>query len=264
MTFASLLRRPGPTRLALKVTHRNADVALESWWSDFLPPTLEPLLYLGAIGFGLGLFIQDVEGLPYALWFGPALLATTCMFTSFFECAFGSFVRMHYQKTYDAITATPVSLDDVILGELLWGATKATLHAAVVLVVLTLFRVPQSPLILFALPIVFVAAFSFASIGLLTTSVASTFNAFNFPLYLYVTPMFLPRGTFTPPRIFAGQPVLPFAAYMLPLTHAVAAVRALSLGTFGLQEVYHVAWLAFVGFALAWFSINSMTRRLIR
>jgi lipooligosaccharide transport system permease protein len=263
MSPLRLLRRPAATRRSVTVARRNADVFFQSWATDFLPPMLEPALYLVILGFGLGLFIQEVEGLPYAVWFGPALLATTGMFASFFECAFGSFVRMHYQKTYDAITATPVGLDDVVVGELLWGGAKAALNSLFVLLVLTFFRVPQSPLVLLVPLVVFVAAFSFASIGLLTTSLAPNFDAFNFPLYLYITPMFFLSGTFIPLSVLDPFPVLRFIAETLPLTHAVALCRSLSLGVFGAEQVLRFLWLALVGLALSVYSVNAMRRRLI-
>lgn len=263
MSVLYLLRRPRSGRRSLKVAHRNLDVFLGSWVTDFLPPLLEPALYLGILGFGLGLYIERVEGLPYAIWFGPALLASTGMFASFFECAFGSFVRMYYQKTYDAITATPVSLDDVIVGELVWGASKAFINASVVLLVLALFQVPKSPLILLAPFVVFLAAFSFASIGILTTSLAPNFDAFNFPLYLYVTPMFFLSGTFVPLSVLEPFPALRFLAETLPLTHAVAVCRSLSLGTVGPVDLLRVAWLAVVALVLGVMSVNSMKRRLI-
>lgn len=263
MSLRALFQRPRPGRLSFKVAQRNADVFLVSWKSDFLPPLIEPLLYLSAIGFGLGGFIQAVEGHPYAVWFGPALLATTAMFSSFFECAFGSFVRMYYQKTYDAITATPVSLDDVILGELLWGATKATLNGTIVLGVLAALRIPQSPLIVLALPALFLTGFVFSALGLLTTSVAPSFDAFNFPLYLYVTPMFFLSGTFIPLSVFGTSWLLSSVAQTLPLTHAVALCRALSLGHLGLTEFYRFLWLAFIAAAWGGLSINAMKRRLI-
>lgn len=259
-----LLRRPNAGRLSLQVARRNGDVFFRSWKSDFLPPLLEPALYLGAIGIGLGLFIQHIEGRPYPVWFGPALLATMGMSSAFFECAYGSFVRMYWQKTYDAITATPVTIDEVIVGELLWGATKATINATVVLLVLFAFQLPQSPLIVLALPVVFVAGFTFSAIGLLTTSQAPNFDAFNFPLYLYVTPMFFLSGTFFPLSVFDGVPVAQFFAYTLPLTHTVILCRSLSFGHLGLTEWSSLVWLLVVGGLLSLYAINAMKRRLIK
>lgn len=264
MNPLALLGAPRGSRLMAKVAHRNADVFLISWKSDFLPPLLEPLLYLGAIGFGLGLFVEDIEGIPYVAWFGPALIPMMAMNTSFFECAFGSYVRMVIQKTYDAIVATPLSLDDVVLGELLWGATKATLNSAIVLVVVIAFGLVQSPLILLSLPVVFLAALSFGSIGLLTSSLAPSFDAFNFPMYLYITPMFFLSGTFIPLSLFDPFPVAKFIAYTLPLTHAVLVTRSLSAGVLGPTELASFAWLVVVGAALSIISVNSMKQRLIR
>ena len=264
MNPLSFLARPRPGRRTWKVVHRNADVFLQSWKSDFLPPMLEPILYLGAVGFGLGLFIHDVEGHPYAQWFGPALLVTTAMFTSFFECAYGSFVRMYYQKTYDAITATPVSLDEVILGEVLWGASKATLNSLVVLAVLAAFDVPRSPFLLLAPLVVFVTGLAFGAIGLLTTSLAPSFDAFNFPLYLYITPMFFLSGTFIPLSVLGDQPLTLLLAETLPLTHAVRVCRALSLGTAGPTELMSFLWLTVVAGLLVRYAMNSMKVRLAK
>lgn len=264
MNLLSLLDRPRPGRLVSKVVHRNADVFLVGWRSDFLPPLLEPLLYLAAIGFGLGLFIDNIEGVPYVDWFAPALVAMMAMNTSFFECAYGSYVRMVIQKTYDAMVATPVSLDDVVAGELVWGAVKSVINALIVLLVLLVLGLAESPLILFSLPVVFIAAFSFASVGVLTSSLARGFDAFNYPMYLYITPMFFLSGTFIPLSLFDGGQAFQFIAYTLPLTHAVLITRSLSLGHFGSTEAASLAWLLFVGFVLSVISINAMRRRLVK
>lgn len=258
-----MLAIPDVTRRCLRVARRNAEVYFRGWKTLFLPPLLEPTLYMLIIGFGLGAFVDTISGHAYPIWFGPALLATTAMFGAFFEGAYGSFVRMYYLKTYDAITATPINLDEVVAGELLWAASKATLNSTVVLVVLFAFRIPQSPWILVAPPIVFVASLSFASIGLLTTSVAPGFDAFNYPLYLVVTPMFFLSGTFIPLDVLGQVPGALAVAALLPLTHAVNVLRPLSLGTFEATNLWSLAWLVVVGALASLYSINSMKRRLI-
>jgi lipooligosaccharide transport system permease protein len=132
-----------------------------------------------------------------------------------------------------------------------------------VLLVLLVFRIPQSPAILLAPLVVFVAAFSFAAVGLLTTSLARTFDAFNFPLYLFITPMFFLSGTFVPLSAIQSIPGVAFIAQALPLTHAVALCRDLSLGTLGPADLWHFLWLVVVGTILSIAAINSMKRRLI-
>ena len=129
---------PKLTYRVWKVWRRNVDVFLKTIKVNFLPSLLEPILYLVAFGFGLGGFIPDIQGQPYINFIAPALVAIAIMNGSFFECTFASFVRMYFQKTFDAIVATPVSVEEVVAGELLWGATRATINATIVLAVIAL------------------------------------------------------------------------------------------------------------------------------
>ncbi|HLE48211.1 MAG TPA: ABC transporter permease [Candidatus Thermoplasmatota archaeon] len=263
MTLLQLFRRPRFSGHSHLVAWRNADVYFLAWKTDFLPPLLEPILWLLAIGYGLGTFIEDVQGMPYAEFLAPALLTLTALNASFFECSYGSFVRMYWQKTYDAIIATPVGLDDVILGELLWAAIKSVINAAIVLGVITAFGLVHSWLILLALPVVFVAAFAFGAIGILTTSQAPNIDAFNYPMYLYVTPMWFLSGTFFP-LTDALPPAFHFLAYTFPLTHATRIARGLNQGLITDDMLNSFLWLLVVGLVLTVLSINAMRQRLIK
>ncbi len=125
---------PKLTYRVWKVWRRNFDVFTKNHKSQLsCPHCLEPILYLLAFGFGLGGFIPSIQGQPYINFIAPALVAIAVMNGSFFECTFASFVRMYFQKTFDAIVATPVSVEEVVAGELLWGATRATINATIVL-----------------------------------------------------------------------------------------------------------------------------------
>jgi lipooligosaccharide transport system permease protein len=259
---AHLLSRPRATIAARHVARRNALVYFGSWKSNIFPPMLEPVLWLFAIGYGLGRFIEDIDGQSYILFIAPALLAIEAMNAAFFECSYGSFVRMHYQKTYQAITATPLNLDDVVLGEFLWAAGKAGLQGVIVLAVLLAFGLVQTPLLALAIPVVIVVAFLFAAIGILTSAVAPGFDTFNYPMYLYITPQFFLSGTFFPLSEFPTT--FQYVAYTLPLTHATIAVRGLANDAWGTTEWLSLAWLLFVATVLTIAGINAMKRRLIQ
>ncbi|MEZ5334494.1 MAG: hypothetical protein R2741_04255 [Methanolobus sp.] len=125
MNIVDYFRIPGISKRSYKVWQRNKDVFMKDIKLNFLPPFLEPIMYLVALGFGLGKFIDTIDGVPYAKFIAPALIAVSVMYASFFECSYSSYVRMYYQKTFDAIIATPLTIEDVIAGELIWGATKA-------------------------------------------------------------------------------------------------------------------------------------------
>ncbi|MCL4430584.1 MAG: ABC transporter permease [Chloroflexi bacterium] len=252
-----------------KVWHRNFDVFTKTIKVNFLPSLLEPILYLLAFGFGLGGFIPSIQGQSYIGFIAPALVAISVMNGSFFECTFASFVRMYFQKTFDAIVATPVSVEEVVAGELLWGATRATINTTIVLAVVAAFGLISSPLFLLVIPLAFFGGLMFASIAMCFTSVAPNIDFFNFPSFLFLTPMFFLSGTFFP------LTSLPIAAQgtamaVLPLTHVVNITRGLVSGhlepILGLNPAVLIlvsfAWIIAVTLFFFILSINLMKKRL--
>jgi lipooligosaccharide transport system permease protein len=230
---------------------------------NFLPSLLEPILYLLALGFGLGVFVQNIEGVPYINFIAPALVAISVMYGSFFECTFASFVRMYFQKTFDAIIATPVSVEEVIAGELLWGATRATINSTTVLVVVAAFGLISSPLFLLVPLLAFLGGLMFASIAMCFTAVASNIDFFNYPSFLLITPMFLLSGTFFPLSTLP-LPAQTAAQVLLPLTHVVNLARGLILGRVETLLLLSLAWIIIVTPIFFVLSINLMKKRLIR
>jgi len=242
---------------------RDRDVFIKTYKTSFIPPLFEPILYLLALGFGLGGFVQLINGTPYIQFIAPALVAVSMMFSSFYECTYGSFVRMYYQKTFDAIIATPVSLEEVIAGELLWGATKSLINSSIVLGVVVAFRLTPSPMFLLIPPISFLVGLLFSAIAMCFTAISPNINYFDYPTFLFITPMFLLSGTFFP--ITALPYALQvFAQLFLPLTHAVTLARALVLGKLELSLLLNLAWLLAVTPAFFVLSINLMKKRLIK
>ena len=251
------------------VWRRNFDVFTKTIAVNFLPSLLEPILYLLAFGIGLGGFIPSIRGQSYISFIAPALVAISIMNGAFFECTFASFVRMYFQKTFDAIVATPVSVEEVVAGELLWGATRATINTTIVLAVVAAFGLISSPLFLLVIPFAFFGGLMFASIAMCFTSVAPNIDFFNFPSFLFLTPMFFLCGTFFP------LTSLPIAAQgtamaVLPLTHVVNITRGLISGklepTLGLSPatliLVSLVWIIAVTVFFFILSINLMKKRL--
>jgi lipooligosaccharide transport system permease protein len=260
--MGSLLSIPKVGVRAWKVWLRDKDVFMKTYRTNFIPPILEPILYLFSLGFGLGLFVQEVEGVPYIKFIAPALLAISMMNTAFFECTYGSFVRMYYQKTFDAIIATPVSLEEVIAGELLWGATKSAINATIMLMVIVLFGLAQLPIALLVIPFSFLAGLLFSTIAMCFTSLTVSIDSLNYPIYLFITPMFLFSGTFFPFSVLPLQ-IQYFAKLFLPLVHVVVITRSFATGQINLTMIPSLAWIVIVSFALYALSINLMKKRLI-
>jgi len=251
-----------------RVWRRNFDVFTKTIKVNFLPSLLEPILYLLAFGFGLGGFIPSIQGQSYIAFIAPALVAISVMNGSFFECTFASFVRMYFQKTFDAIVATPVSVEEVVAGELLWGATRATINTTIVLSVVAVFGLISTPFFLLVIPLAFFGGLMFASMAMCFTSVAPNIDFFNFPSFLFLTPMFFLCGTFFPLTSLptAAQGV----AMALPLTHVVNIVRGVVAGhlepILGLNPLVLILisliWIIVVGLFFFVLSINLMKKRL--
>ena len=116
-------------QMVYAVWRRHADVWVRTWRTNLLPPLVEPILYLLGFGFGVGAYINEMGGVSYVEYIAPSILAISMMFGAFFEATYSAFVRMYYQKTWQAIAATPASASDVLVAELLWATTKSVTNA---------------------------------------------------------------------------------------------------------------------------------------
>ncbi len=233
---------------------------------SFIPPFLEPLFYLVAFGVGLSGLVGSVHyrgsEVSYIQFLAPALLGVSIMYNSFFETTYGSFVRMYYQKTFDAMMATPLSLEEIITGEIAWGATKSLIAASIMLAVISGFGLIQYPEGLLVLPLAIVGGIVFGSVGMLFTAMVRNIEMFNLPVFLLITPMFLFSGTFFPLQNLPGwaQKV----ALILPLTHLAETARSFCFGRMsasGLWGVVYLLLFAVIFFPLA---LRKMRNRLIK
>ena len=245
------------------VWRRDFDVFRRLFWVNFALPMLEPVLYLLALGFGLGVFIQQIQGIPYSRFVAPALVSVAVMYGAFFECSYASFVRMYYQKTFDAIIATPVNLEEVVAGEILWGATRAALNSTLVFLVTVAFGLASPFPILVVLPLAFLGGLLFGSLGMISTALVPGIEYFNIPIFLFLTPMFLFSGTFFPLE------VLPKAAQkasyaLLPLTHTVKIARSLMLSRHDVGLLGSLLWMGAVALVAFPLALYLMQRRLIK
>lgn len=253
-------------RRTSRIWQRNWTVYRQTWKISFVPPLLEPLFYLLAFGVGLSALVGEVsyrgEALSYVAFIAPALVAINIMNNAFFENTYASFVRMYYQKTFDAILATPLSLTEIILGEIVWGATKSVIGTAIMLVVISAFGLIAYPHGLLLLPVALLGGLAFGAIAMLFTSVVPNIETFNLPVFLFVTPMFLFSGTFFPVDTL---PVWARSlALFLPLTHLVRLTRDLAYGRLDLSLLWAVGYLLLFCAIVTPLAIGRMRRRLIR
>ncbi len=250
-----------PRRGALAIWQRNLRV-----WRKLIGPAVvmnfgEPTIYLIGLGFGLGHFVGQMDGMSYLAFLASGILASSAMTTASFEGMYSVFTRMETQRSYDALLATPLEIEDILAGEALWCATKSLFSGIAILLVAFLIGVIDQWQALLALPVVFLAGLCFAGPAMMMSAIAPNYDFFNYYFVLLVTPMFMVCGVFYP--ISTLPEAMQGAVQVLPLTHLVALTRPLMTAAPLDNLLLHLAVPA--AYALAGFygAVVLMRRRLL-
>ena len=219
----------------------------------------EPLFYLFSMGFGVGALVGAVQldngsTVAYAVFVAPALLASSAMNGAIYETSNNFFFKLKYAKLYDAVIATPMSLEDVARGEILWALLRGSLYVVGFLVVIAVLGIAglgliSSPLGILAFPAAMVVGFAFAGAGMAATTFVRKWQDFDF-LQLAIMPMFLFSGTFYP--ISAYPPALQVFVQCTPLYRGVHLIRALTTGNPDVWIAVDVAYLLAMGLIGLW------------
>lgn len=245
---------------ALRVWRRDMESWRKYYRSSLVGALGEPILSLIAIGYGLGKFV-NLGGMSYAEFLAPGILASAAMNAASFEATFGSFTRMNEQKTYDAVLATPIGIAEIVLGDVLWAASKSLLSGVAVLIVAAGAGLVRSAWALVLPPVALLIGMVFAAMGLVVASRARSYDFFTYYFTLVITVMYLFSGVFFPIESLPGWARA--AAWGMPLTHAVTVVRACMSGRVGPMLLVHVGALAAM-LALAYaLAVRWVGRRLI-
>ncbi|MFA4837320.1 MAG: ABC transporter permease [Dehalococcoidia bacterium] len=247
---------------AFRVWQRNRDVFLALSRSEVPGILVEPLLVLFAMGIGLGDYVGLIDGQDYIEFIAPGVIAGYGMFSAVFECTFGSFVRLDYQKTYDAILTTPLSMEDVVVGEILWGATRALITTAAVLFIAAIFGLIHSYMALLTLPVGFLAGLMFASIALSFTAIAPAISSFTYFFTLFITPMFYFSGVFFPPDSFPES--IQRLSWIAPLTPVTEVTRSLVQGKLEASILWSLLLIVAITAVFFYLSLVLMRRRLLK
>ena len=221
----------------------------------------EPTLYLLGLGFGLGSFVGSMSDMPYLAFLASGIIASSAMTTASFEGMYSVFTRMDVQHTYDAMLATPLVLDDILAGEMLWCASKALFSGIAILTVAVVLGVTAGPSALLVLPVVFLIGLCFAGPAMIMAAVAANYDFFNYYLVLAVTPMLILGGVFYP--IDTLPMPMQSAVQVLPLTHAVELTRPLMTGQPLHSPLLHLAVLAGYAATSFYVAVALVRRRLL-
>ena len=256
---------PGCPNLFMRlysVWYRHVRVYTKEFISNAFPPFIEPLVFIGGIGLGLGKYIVDINGMPFLQFLASGLLVTSAMFPSTFECTYGTYIRLEFDKVYDGMLAAPINVYNLIIGEILWAGTKGLFFSCAVLIMMLLFGILPFGMCVFAPLIGLLTGLMFATLSLLITAVIKNINYFNFYFTGLISPMFFFSGVVFPlsnlPKFL--RPI----AELLPLTHSVRLVRSLcgwpiSGKWLVIDILYVVMFILIIGFI----SVKLMQKRLI-
>lgn len=222
----------------------------------------DPLLYMLGFGYGLGALLPDMGGTTYIAFIAAGTVCSSTMMTASFEAMYSSFSRMHVQRTWDAILNAPVELDDVVISEVVWAASKALLSGLAVLSVATLLGLVHGWLALWIVPLVVLVGLTFASLGLVMTALSPSYDFFMYYFTLAITPMMLLCGVFFPLEQLPA--FLQAVTALLPLTHAVALARPLMGGSVPVDALGHLAALALFAAGGFYLALILTRRRLLK
>ncbi len=236
-------------------------------WRNHIAATLignlgQPLLFLLAMGYGLGRNVGPIDGLTYLQFLAPGLVTSSVMYSAAFETTYGAYTRMSIQKTYEAILMTPLGVPDIVLGEIFWGASKGLLSGVIMLAALPLFGVWPSTWTVALLPLLFLCGIFFAAFGLIMTALAFNYEFFNYFISLVLTPLFLFSGIFFPLHSVPDTARTIFE--LLPLTPTVTLSRMFCYGQFDQPFIMKIIGPVFLAVFSCQLAVFLLRKRLIQ
>ena len=245
------------SRSVFRVVEHHAFVYRRTWRGTVFSTFLNPVLYLAALGVGLGAFVDQsnpagIAGVPYATFLAPGILVATAMNNATGESTYPVMAGIRWLKTYVAMILSPLDARHVATGQLLWAGIRVTLGGIVFLTVMVVFGVTDVAHAVLLLPVAALTGLAFAA-PIQAFSAAQTNDAPFASLFRFVImPMFIFSGTFFP--VSQLPELLRYVAYATPLWHGVSLSRGIALGTLdpvlGLVNVAYLS--AFVVVGLLW------------
>lgn len=223
---------------------------------------VDPLFYMLGMGFGLGTMLPEINGVTYIAFLAGGTVCYSTMFAASFEALYSGFARMHVQRTWDGMLNAPIVLDDVVLAEWIWAASKSLLSGVAILLVVLALGLAQNWLAIFILPLAFLIGLTFAGMGFIMTALARNYDFFTFWFTIVLTPMVLLSGVFYP--VGNMHPILQAVSSALPLTHAIELGRPLLLGQVPDNILLHVGVMLAYGGIGFYIALVLFRRRLLK
>ena len=238
---------PGRARRAARLVERNA-LSYRRMWPAFVSGIFEPVFFLFSLGIGLGKLVGSLPGpggvlLDYADFVAPGLLASAAMNGAMIDATFGLFFKLKYAKTYEAVLATPLEIEDVAIGEVAWSLLRGGIYAGLFVLVMAIQGTISSWWGLLVWPAALLVAFAFATAGMACATFMRGWQDFDY-VQLVLLPLFLFSTTFYPLSTYS--PWLRVVVWCSPLFHGVQLVRALAVGVVTPSLLVHAGVLVVV------------------
>ena len=248
-------------RYAFSVWRRNASMYRRTWKWNILPNFFEPVFYLFSIGIGVGAYISTMGGLPYIQFLAPGLICVAAMNGASFEVTYNIFVRLTFEKTYDAMLTTPIEPDDILAGEILWAVTRACIYGGCFFLVLFAFGLTPLPSSLLVLAVIPLTGLLFGAIGMAFSLKITSIDLFSFYFTLFLTPLFLFSDVFFPLKERLSADWL-WVAEALPLLHPVRLARSAFTGSVSAVIWWDIGYIVVVSSLLFLLARRSILQRL--
>jgi lipooligosaccharide transport system permease protein len=248
-------------RLAWNVVVRNWVVYRKDFLANISPTLADPALMLTALGVGLSPFIGRIDGLSYAQYLAPGMIATTALFTAFFESSYGFYVRMTFENVFKAMLTTPIGVREILIGEFLWGFIRAGLMGGTVGLVLAVLGLLPNLWAIFLFPFIAgLLAVPCGAIGLLAAAQVRNINQFQTVYSFFIAPIYFLSGVFFP---LGDRPILGAIVQISPFYHGVRLLQMSAWGRWDWAGVaYHVAVLLIFTASLGWWADRKIRRKL--
>ncbi|KYK45324.1 nodulation protein NodJ [Bradyrhizobium liaoningense] len=222
----------------------------------------DPITNLFGLGFGLGLIVGRVEGTSYVAFLAAGMVAISAMTSATFETLYAAFARMDAKRTWEAILFTQLTLGDIVLGELVWAASKSVLAGTAIGIVAATLGYASWMSIVCAIPTVALTGLVFASLAMVVIALAPTYDYFVFYQSLILTPMVFLCGAVFPMSQLPSS--FQHVAALLPLAHSLDLIRPVMLERGPRDAVLHIG--ALCAYAIMPFFVSTVLfrRRLLR
>jgi len=235
-------------------------------WRKLMVPSLmgnfgEPVVYLLALGYGLGRLIGEVEGMTYMVFLASGIICSSALTASTFEALYSAYTRLTQQLTWSAMLATPLTVDEIVFGEISWAATKAVINSVAILAVTAGLGLVADGRAILVPAVVLLAGMAFGGMAMIVTTVARSYDFFLYYFTLIMTPMMLLSGVFFPLSELPNP--VAAAAHGLPLAHVVELVRPLMTGRWPTAPLLNLT--VIVAYAtLTYWAAAAIARRRLR